>query len=241
MRSEIIRLGGPSRAPDRDAARAVQQVPRAIVPDPEATIDAIAVLDPARSPLYERLRKGFWVEGTRVYRAAPASLRRASVPLLVMVLDAEPDWTQVASVCAAQPTLLVAAAPSAADALRAIDIAARGYLPASISDRALIEAIRGIRAGEVAFSRAALGMWLRRRANEPSSAAAAKLTRRQREIMSLVARGASDKEIGAVLGIATATAQKHVTNLLRRLGAPNRAAAVGMMAVDLPGRERRAV
>jgi DNA-binding NarL/FixJ family response regulator len=239
MRPEIIRSGGPPRARDRDASPAMEKIPLSIASDADATIDAIAVLDPGRS-MYERLRKGFWVDGTKVYRAAPASLRRGSVPLLVMVLDADADWTQVASACAAQPTLLVAAAPSAADALRAIDIAARGYLPASISDKALIDAIRGIRAGEVAFSRAALGAWLRRRANEPTSAAAAKLTPRQRQIMSLVARGASDKEIGAVLGIATATAQKHVTNLLRRLGAPNRAAAVGMMALELPGQERRA-
>ncbi len=91
-----------------------------------------------------------------------------------------------------------------------------------------MDAIRGIRAGEVAFSRAALGAWLRKRGEDPSNAATAKLTPRQRQIMALVARGASDKEIGGVLGIATATAQKHVANLLRRLGAPNRAAAVAM-------------
>jgi DNA-binding CsgD family transcriptional regulator len=43
-----------------------------------------------------------------------------------------------------------------------------------------------------------------------------------------------------VLGISTATAQKHVTNLLRRLGAPNRAAAVAMVSGHLIGSERRA-
>ena len=58
--------------------------------------------------------------------------------------------------------------------------------------------------------------------------------------MALVARGASDKEIGGVLGISTATAQKHVTNLLRRLGAPNRAAAVAMVGGHIVGSERRA-
>jgi DNA-binding CsgD family transcriptional regulator len=56
--------------------------------------------------------------------------------------------------------------------------------------------------------------------------------------MALAARGASDKEIGGVLGISTATAQKHVTNLLRRLGAPNRAAAVAMVSGHLIGSER---
>jgi DNA-binding CsgD family transcriptional regulator len=208
--------------------------------EPDEHTDAIAVLDPGRS-IYERLVRGLWTEGIRVYRAGPAPARRTGGPLLVMVLGSSPDWAKVATTCAAQPTLLIANEPSGDDVLQAIDIDARGYLPATISDRALLDAIRGIRAGEVAFSRAALGAWLRKRGDDPANAAAAKLTPRQRQIMALVARGASDKEIGGVLGISTATAQKHVTNLLRRLGAPNRAAAVAMVGGHIVGSERRAV
>jgi DNA-binding NarL/FixJ family response regulator len=208
-------------------------------PDLEEPTDAIAVLDPGRS-IYERLVRGLWTEGIRVYRAGPAPARRSGASLLVMVLDSSPEWATIATACAAQPTLLIASEPSAEDVLRAIDIDARGYLPATISDRALLDAVRGIRAGEVAFSRAALGAWLRKRGADPANAAAAKLTPRQRQIMALVARGASDKEIGGVLGISTATAQKHVTNLLRRLGAPNRAAAVAMVGGHLLGSESRA-
>src|SRR2546429_143377 len=43
-------------------------------------------------------------------------------------------------------------------------------------------------------------------------------------------QGAADKEIGQALGIATATAQRHVSNVLRRLDVPNRAAAVGAVS-----------
>jgi DNA-binding NarL/FixJ family response regulator len=207
--------------------------------DPEERTDAIAVLDPGRS-IYERLVRGLWTEGIKVFRAGPAPARQSGTPLLVMVLDGDPDWSKIATACAAQPTLLIANEPSADDVLKAIDLCARGYLPASISDRALLDAIRGIQAGEVAFSRGALGAWLRKRGDDPANAAAAKLTPRQRQIMALVARGASDKEIGGVLGISTATAQKHVTNLLRRLGAPNRAAAVAMVGGSFLGSERRA-
>ncbi|MDQ6794715.1 MAG: LuxR C-terminal-related transcriptional regulator, partial [Chloroflexota bacterium] len=42
-------------------------------------------------------------------------------------------------------------------------------------------------------------------------------------------KGAADKEIARTLGITTATAQKHVTNLLRRLHVPNRAAAAAVL------------
>ena len=54
---------------------------------------------------------------------------------------------------------------------------------------------------------------------------ASELTPRQREVVALIASGHSDREIASVLGIATTTAQKHVTNVLRRLQVPNRAAA----------------
>ena len=59
------------------------------------------------------------------------------------------------------------------------------------------------------------------------------LTPRQREVVMLIARGAADKEIGQALGIATATAQRHVSNVLRRLDVPNRAAAVGAVSGSL--------
>jgi len=49
--------------------------------------------------------------------------------------------------------------------------------------------------------------------------------------VALIATGASDKEIGAALGIATATTQKHVARLLKRLDVPNRAAAVAVTLV----------
>ncbi len=208
-------------------------------PDREAPTDVVVVMESGRI-LYERLVRALWTDGIKVVRAGPGATQRAGSPLLVVSVEAEIDWPRIQVLCGDQPTLLIATAPSADAVLRAIDIGARGYLPETISDRALVDAIRGVRAGEVAFSRAALGAWLRKRSDDPSNAAAAKLTRRQRQILALVARGASDKEIGGVLGISTATAQKHVTNLLRRLGAPNRAAAVAMIGGHLVGWERRA-
>ena len=207
-------------------------------PDVEAPSDAIVVMETGRT-LYERLVRGLWTHGTKVVRAGP-SARRSQGQLLVVSIDGDADWPRIAALCGEQPTLLITSAPSEDAVLRAIDIGARGYLAETISDRALVDAIRGIAAGEVAFSRAALGAWLRKRSDDPSNVAAAKLTRRQRQILALVARGASDKEIGGVLGISTATAQKHVTNLLRRLGAPNRAAAVAMTGGHGVGPELRA-
>jgi len=217
----------------------VNAAPIADAPDLDARTDAIVVMESGQK-LYERLVRGLWTDGIKVHRARPSIARHGQNPLLVMGIDADADWTRIEALCGDQPTLLIASSPSADAVLRAIDIGARGYLPETVSDRALVDAIRGIGAGEVAFSRAALGAWLRKRSEDPANAAAAKLTRRQRQILALIARGASDKEIGGVLGISTATAQKHVTNLLRRLGAPNRAAAVAMTGGHFAGAEHRA-
>ena len=73
------------------------------------------------------------------------------------------------------------------------------------------------------------------------------LTARQRQVLELVAEGLADKEIGERLGIATVTAQKHVTNILERLHVPNRAAAaaavcslIGMTRLTMVGPAARA-
>jgi DNA-binding NarL/FixJ family response regulator len=62
------------------------------------------------------------------------------------------------------------------------------------------------------------------------------LTPRQSQIVELIATGATDKEIAAQIGVRTATAQKHVARLLKRLGVRNRAAAVAVQRRPLRSR-----
>jgi len=201
---------------------AVLQTVVAVRPASVAVIDPIgAVCQRIRQGLSPAVSGGVHAVGRRGGLDSDADLR-------IAVLDPQRDWAFVEQLCAAGPTLVVAPAVTTADALTAIDLGARGCLDLTVSSAALGAAIRGIIAGEVAFSRAALGVWLRRQAGAQSGGANARLTPRQRQIVRLIARGASDKEIAGTLGIATATAQKHVANLLARLGAPNRAAAVAL-------------
>jgi LuxR family maltose regulon positive regulatory protein len=58
----------------------------------------------------------------------------------------------------------------------------------------------------------------------------ARLTARELEVLRLVARGLSDKEIGAALGLSEHTAHRHVANILSKLDVPTRAAAVALTA-----------
>jgi DNA-binding CsgD family transcriptional regulator len=57
-----------------------------------------------------------------------------------------------------------------------------------------------------------------------SVAAIEGLSRREAQVCSLVAEGRSNKEIASRLFISIATVKDHVHNILRKLGAPNRAA-----------------
>ncbi len=54
------------------------------------------------------------------------------------------------------------------------------------------------------------------------------LTPRETEVLSLVARGMSDKEVAGALRLSEHTVHRHVANILAKLNAPSRAAAVAM-------------
>jgi DNA-binding NarL/FixJ family response regulator len=157
----------------------------------------------------------------------------ADVAIAVVASYESPDWTMVSKLSERFTTVLVATRPNHDDACHAVSRGAFGYIEAQLPPEALRRSILGALSGEHAYSRRVLasliknGRWLR-------SADALPLTPRQRQVIALIARGAADKEIAESLGITTATAQKHVTNLLRRLKVPNRAAAVAVMAATYP-------
>ena len=122
------------------------------------------------------------------------------------------------------------------DALRAFSHGLLGYVDATAERDAVRAAILGCLRGESAFPRAIVGRWLRRtNVCVRAHCSAARLTRRQRDVLRFVGQGFADKEIAERLGIATATAQKHVTNILDRLGVANRAAAAAAVCALVLG------
>lgn len=62
-----------------------------------------------------------------------------------------------------------------------------------------------------------------------------RLTKRQREVLLLLARGVSNKEIACALGIAEATTKIHAAALLRALGVRNRTEAAYKAGKLIPG------
>ena len=109
--------------------------------------------------------------------------------------------------------------------LQAIRNGAIGYVVKDVDPSALVRAIRDISRGESAFdARSAAAMV--RGLKAPPVEEARQLTAREREVMGLLARGLSNRDIGAQLYISETTAKFHVGNILRKLGVSRRAEAV---------------
>jgi DNA-binding NarL/FixJ family response regulator len=105
----------------------------------------------------------------------------------------------------------------------AIRNGAQGYLLKSIRSRDLVTLLRGAVRGESAITPALGGRMLeefRRLAQQerrfPDDETAA-LTQREQEVLSLVAQGATDKEIAETLIISIHTVKSHMRNILAKL------------------------
>lgn len=97
---------------------------------------------------------------------------------------------------------------------------AKGYLLKDDSSRELIEAIAAIRKGRTYLSRR-LGMEYPPGMNDSGrgggSADAGPLTRREQEVLKLIAEGHTDREIGEKLVISLRTVQRHHSNIREKL------------------------
>lgn len=113
---------------------------------------------------------------------------------------------------------IVSASERPADVRASLDQGAVGYLPKS-SDRALLlRALQVVLAG---------GAFVPPHLLEATrSEGLPGLTQRQKDVAGLLAKGLTNKEIAAVLGIGTGTVKTHVAAILRELGASNRTEAV---------------
>ena len=108
-----------------------------------------------------------------------------------------------------------------------------GYLLKDVPSEKLVEAIRAAARGEsflqpsVAAKVVAEFARLAEQASaKPAPALAEPLSERELEVLRLVARGASNKEIAGALFIAEGTVKNHLTSILGKLGARDRTQAL---------------
>jgi DNA-binding NarL/FixJ family response regulator len=111
---------------------------------------------------------------------------------------------------------------SDADILRAVEAGATGYLLKDTPREELFDAIRAAAQGKstLALSAATLLM------SKVRSPADKTLSAREFEVLRLVAKGASNKEIARSLQISEATVKSHLIHIFAKLGVTDRTAAV---------------
>jgi DNA-binding NarL/FixJ family response regulator len=127
------------------------------------------------------------------------------------------------------------------DLFAGLESGAVGYLNKSLSPDNLVRTLRDFhRNGSLPMSRVMAGKALAQFQQRKQAAAGraeqwtgASLTRREREILRRIARGAHDREIAAGLVVAETTIKTHVRHILRKLGARNRAEAVAHVDPDV--------
>ncbi|MER6650031.1 response regulator [[Kitasatospora] papulosa] len=111
------------------------------------------------------------------------------------------------------------------DTLPAIEAGATGYLLKDAPREELLTAVRAAADGRTVLS-PAVASRLVSRVRTPDAPAREPLSAREREVLRLVARGTSNREIAAELFISEATVKTHLTHVFAKLGAKDRAAAV---------------
>lgn len=109
-----------------------------------------------------------------------------------------------------------------ADVLPAIEQGATGYLLKDTPRADLRRAVRAAARGETVLSPSVAGA-LAQRAGAPAQRT---LSRRELEVLGLIARGATNREVAAKLFITEATVKTHLLHLFAKLEVNDRAAAV---------------
>ena len=121
--------------------------------------------------------------------------------------------------------LILSASGEQDDVLEAVKAGATGYLVKSASREELLDAVRRVAAGDTVFTPGLAGLVLgefRRMADPATSAGESQLTERETEVLKMVAKGMSYKQIAERLVLSHRTVQNHVQNTLRKLHMHNR-------------------
>ncbi len=152
----------------------------------------------------------------------------------VVVLDLQipaPNGVEVTSIVLGQDpsarVLILSASGEQADVLDAVKAGATGYLVKSASRDELIRAVHRVAQGDTVFTPGLAGLVLgeyRRLSEGPAASEtdAPHLTERETEVLKMVAKGMSYKQIAERLVLSHRTVQNHVQNTLRKLQMHNR-------------------
>lgn len=155
-------------------------------------------------------------------RADEAAVVSASLLPAAVLWDLGAAGGTVDALAAHASTPVVALAAREGDAAEAVRAGARAVLFRGATSDAIAAALTAAARGLTVLDASLAEDWVR----PPEDAPAEGLTAREREVLSLLAEGLSNKTIAVRLGISEHTAKFHVNAILSKLGAESRAAAI---------------
>jgi len=131
---------------------------------------------------------------------------------------------QIAATCPATAILILTVSEDPDDLLQALKAGARGYVLKGVPAHGLVHAVRAVTAGEV-YVTPTLASSILHEMTRPTVDPFDQLTPREGEILELVARGHTNREIGEQLYLAEKTVKHYMTNVLQKLHVRSRVEA----------------
>ncbi|HUF39371.1 MAG TPA: response regulator transcription factor [Anaerolineales bacterium] len=125
--------------------------------------------------------------------------------------------------------------------LAVLQAGANGYVLKTAAPDEIVDAVREVHAGKSALDAAIAHKLISRISDRPPASDYEALTHREAEVLTLAARGFTNKAIAVQLGISDRTVQGHLAKVFIKLQAASRTEAVmravslGWISADLPG------
>ncbi len=175
--------------------------------------------------------RGFDVVATAADAGSAMRIARAVRPDVVLMdlnlgeLSGVDATAMITGELPATRVLVLSASGEHDDVLQAVKAGASGYLVKSASAEELVDAVNRTAVGDAVFTAGLAGLVLgeyRRMAATPDEEDKPQLTERETEVLRLVAKGLTARQIATRLVISHRTVENHVQSTLRKLQLHNR-------------------
>jgi DNA-binding NarL/FixJ family response regulator len=153
---------------------------------------------------------------------------RPDVVLMDLLMPEVDGVSAIAAIKQAQPEVEIVAVTSFIEEEKvtaALEAGASGYLLKDADADEVAKAVRAAYGGETHLDPAVARLLTQRLRTRKADELVEPLTDREKEVLSAVGKGASNKEIAAQLFISERTARTHVSNILGKLGLSSRTQA----------------
>lgn len=121
--------------------------------------------------------------------------------------------------------VMLTASEEGDDLMTAMKAGAQGYVVKGAGAGEIVQAVMAASRGEAYITPKMAGNLLREMTHKPNNDPLAELTEREHQVLELVARGMSNKEVGAELGLAEKTVKHYLTAVLQKLHVRSRVEA----------------